>query len=112
VNGIVILSMILLSVNILLPAWGEDITNPLTRSVFTAVISFGAASPFLWALMAKKPNNPAYRELWLEKKYNRGPLLVIEIIYICNVAGALSYACGRNPYGCVTSGLNFIIYLL
>src|SRR5688500_8507920 len=30
--------------------------------------------------MAKRPNNLAYKELWLEKKYNRGPLLIIEII--------------------------------
>jgi monovalent cation:H+ antiporter-2, CPA2 family len=32
--------------------------------------------------MAKRPDNLAYKELWLEKKYNRGPLLLIEIMRI------------------------------
>jgi monovalent cation:H+ antiporter-2, CPA2 family len=32
--------------------------------------------------MAKKPDNFAYKELWLDKKYNHGPLLVLEILRI------------------------------
>src|SRR5690606_25639218 len=40
------------------------------------------ATPFLWALMAKRPDNMAYKEMWLEKRYNRGPLLVLEIIRV------------------------------
>src|SRR5690606_23083230 len=37
------------------------------------------AAPFLWAVMAKRPNSLAYKELWLETRYSRGPLLLIEI---------------------------------
>jgi CPA2 family monovalent cation:H+ antiporter-2 len=32
--------------------------------------------------MAKRPNNMAYKELWLNPNYNRGPLLIIEICRI------------------------------
>lgn len=32
--------------------------------------------------MAKKPKNIAYRELWTNSKYSRGPLLIIEIIRV------------------------------
>jgi CPA2 family monovalent cation:H+ antiporter-2 len=47
--------------------------------VIALVVTLGVASPFLWALMAKKPDNTAYKELWLQKKYSRGPLLILEI---------------------------------
>ncbi len=51
------------------------------------MISLGAAAPFLWALMAKKPDSAAYKELWLDRKYNHGPLLVLEIAR--NIFGVL-----------------------
>lgn len=50
----------------------------MTRDVIGMIISLGLSSPFLWALMAKRPNNLAYRELWLDKRYNRGPLFLLE----------------------------------
>lgn len=78
-NGIVILALMLLSINFLFPFLQERIENVNTRGLIALVISLGAASPFLWALMAKRPNNMAYKELWLDKKYSHGPLLVMEI---------------------------------
>jgi CPA2 family monovalent cation:H+ antiporter-2 len=33
-------------------------------------------------MMAKRPNNHTYKELWLESKYSRGPLLLLEILRI------------------------------
>jgi CPA2 family monovalent cation:H+ antiporter-2 len=81
-NGIVILALMLLSINFLLPFLNENIANTATRSVIALVVSLGAAAPFLWALMAKRPNNMAYKELWLDKIYSRGPLLVVEILRI------------------------------
>jgi CPA2 family monovalent cation:H+ antiporter-2 len=33
-------------------------------------------------MMAKRPNNHTYKELWLERKYSRGPLLLLEILRI------------------------------
>lgn len=81
-NGIVILALMLLSLNFLLPFLNDTIENNQTRSLIALVVSLGAAAPFLWALMAKRPNNMAYKELWLEKKYSHGPLLVVEILRI------------------------------
>ncbi len=86
-NGIVILALMLLSINFLFPFLQEKIENVNTRSLIAVVISLGAAAPFLWALMAKRPNNMAYKELWLENKYSHGPLLVVEILRI--VVGVL-----------------------
>jgi CPA2 family monovalent cation:H+ antiporter-2 len=81
-NGIILVGLMLLSVNFLMPFLRERIEDPTTRSIIGLVISFGIASPFLWGLMGKRPNNMAYKEIWLEKKYNRGPLLILEIVRI------------------------------
>lgn len=78
-NGIVLLALILLSINFLLPFLEENIINDIVKGIIALVVSFGFAAPFLWALMAKRPNNLKYKELWLDKKYSRGPLLVLEI---------------------------------
>ncbi|MEO6813740.1 MAG: cation:proton antiporter [Ginsengibacter sp.] len=86
-NGIILLALMLLSIRFLLPFLNENIDNNITRSILGLVVTLGIAAPFLWALMAKKPNNLAYKELWLNTKYSRGPLLVLEISR--NVTGIL-----------------------
>jgi CPA2 family monovalent cation:H+ antiporter-2 len=86
-NGIVLLALILLSLNFLLPFLDETIENDTTRSIIALIISFGVSAPFLLALMTKRPNNMGYKELWLDKQYSRGPLLVLEIFR--NVMGLL-----------------------
>ncbi len=78
-NGIVLLALVLLSLKFLIPFLNTHIENEFIKSVLGLVISLGIAAPFLWALMAKKPDSAAYKELWLHKKYNRGPLLILEI---------------------------------
>lgn len=77
-NGIVLLGLILLSLRFLMPWLDAKIEDPTLRSTIALVISLAVATPFLWALMAKRPNSMAYKEMWLEKKYNHGPLLVLE----------------------------------
>lgn len=77
-NGVILLILIWLSLNFLLPYLDKMIENETTRGIVALVISFAVGLPFLWALMTKKPDNNSYRELWLDKKYNRGPLLLVE----------------------------------
>jgi CPA2 family monovalent cation:H+ antiporter-2 len=36
-------------------------------------------SPFVWALTINKIHRLSYTNLWLDKKYNRGPLVMLEI---------------------------------
>jgi monovalent cation:H+ antiporter-2, CPA2 family len=86
-NGIILIALFLISVKFLMPFLNENIENKLFKSVAGLLITLGAAAPFLWALMAKKPAISAYKELWLVNKYNRGPLLVMEISR--NIIGVL-----------------------
>lgn len=78
-NGIILLALMLLTSNFFIPFLNKNIDNPITRSIVGLAVSVAIAAPFLWALMAQKPANAAYKELWLDKKYSRGPLLVIEL---------------------------------
>ena len=81
-NGIILLAVIILLTNFLMPFLNKAIQNITTRSILAIVISLALAAPFLWALMTKRPNNMAYKEMWLDKKYSRGPLLLLEITRI------------------------------
>lgn len=90
-NGIILFALILVTTNFLMPFLREYIAAPLTRSIVGLIISLGVASPFLWALMTKRPNNMAYKEMWLDNKYNRGPLLIIEILRILIGVGVIGF---------------------
>jgi CPA2 family monovalent cation:H+ antiporter-2 len=81
-NGIILLALLLVSVRLLIPFLNEHVEDDTTASIIGLIVSLGVAAPFIWALMAKKPDNHAYKELWLDKKYNHGPLLVLEIARI------------------------------
>lgn len=78
-NGIILLAILLLSTNFLMPFLANFIKNPITRNLIGFVVTLAICSPFLWAFMAKKPSSLSYKELWLHKRYSRGPLLVLEI---------------------------------
>ncbi|UPK67263.1 cation:proton antiporter [Chitinophaga filiformis] len=78
-NGVVLLATVLLSINFLVPLVNQNVANGSLRTLIVLGVSLGVAAPFLWAFMAKRPNNQTYKELWLDRKYNRGPLLIIEI---------------------------------
>jgi CPA2 family monovalent cation:H+ antiporter-2 len=77
-NGIIVLALMLLSLKLLLPMLTSRIEGTVIASAAGLLISLALSSPFLWALMAKRPNNMAYKEMWLEKQYSRGPLLLLE----------------------------------
>lgn len=78
INGIFLLLLIWLTLNFLVPYLNETIENRTMRGIVALAISFGLGLPFLWALMTRKPEGSAYKELWLDKKYNKGPLFIIE----------------------------------
>mgnify|MGYP003582398698 CR=1 FL=1 len=81
-NFIMILALSLLSVMFVHPFIGEQFENTKVANIISLVITFIVITPFMWGLMAKKPNNMAYKELWINNKYNKGPLLAMEIIRV------------------------------
>ena len=78
-NGIIMLAIVLLAFNFIVPFILTTIQDPMTAQIISSVVTLALIAPFLWALMAKRPANIAYKELWIYKKYSRGPLLVLEV---------------------------------
>jgi CPA2 family monovalent cation:H+ antiporter-2 len=79
INGIILFGMMLLSLRALMPFLQKHIENVTLASTIGLLISLAVASPFLWAFIARKPETIAYKELWLKKKYYKGPLLMVEL---------------------------------
>lgn len=81
-NGIVLISLALLSIHFLLPLTETYVADTTLRLSINVLLPLALAAPFLLAFITSKPRTSAYKELWLNRKYSRGPLLVIEILRI------------------------------
>jgi monovalent cation:H+ antiporter-2, CPA2 family len=78
-NAIIIVALTLLFHSYLFPFLSDKFDSLAISKALFLLVTLAACLPFLWALMARKPNNSAYTTLWLDKKYNHGPLLLLEI---------------------------------
>lgn len=81
-NGIVVLAIILITANFLVPFLLDKFKSDLLASTVSLAIASIVSIPFLYGLAAKRPTNLAYKELWINSKYNRGPLLVVELLRV------------------------------
>lgn len=82
INSIISIALMLLSIEFLMPFLQTTFNEPALIKATSLIITLSVIFPFLWGVMAKKPKNIAYRELWTNSKYSRGPLLIIEIIRV------------------------------
>lgn len=80
INTVVIVALILLFARAVHPFIMLHISNSLLAGVITVILGLIAMSPFIWALTLKKMTGNVYAALWLDSKYNHGPLLILEII--------------------------------
>jgi CPA2 family monovalent cation:H+ antiporter-2 len=79
-NSVIVVALIILSSNFLLPFIEEYVMGGVWPGIVTSLITLVASAPFLWALAMRKMHTLAYTNLWLDKKYNRGPLVMLEVI--------------------------------
>jgi len=82
IHGVILVSIVLLSSRYLHPFVAGHLLNGNNGIIVTLVISLIIMAPFLWALAIRRIERKAYSHLWLNKKYTRGPLVVIEILRI------------------------------
>lgn len=87
IHGTLSFALILISINYLKPLLQSFFYNPFLINLTTFSITLLVIFPFLWGVMAKKLKNNAYRELWANSKYIRGPLLIMELLRV--IAGLL-----------------------
>ena len=71
-NSIIAFSLLFLLVEFLFPFLKEVFPHQVIFGVVSLIVSLGVISPFLWGIMAKRPGDIAYKEMWVNEKYNRG----------------------------------------
>ena len=81
-NSIIIIGILLLSLNFFLPFLRTNISSFAVANIVCVIVTLAVASPFIVALILKKPDKRAYRELWLNSRYNRGPLVMLEVFRV------------------------------
>lgn len=86
VHSVLILAIIFLSQGFLYPLVREIFANNFTATVITVVLTLVLVVPFIWALAIRRISRDAYRNLWLNRKLNRGPLITIELVRIAVAA--------------------------
>ena len=79
-NMIILIALMILSVKLLQPWIAVNIANQILGLLLVVFISFAVAAPFFLGLMRSQPGDLSFREMWLKKNYNKGPLLLIEIV--------------------------------
>ena len=82
INAFILLALSLLAFNVLVPFLNKNIQGDTWPGIVCLVALLGLGAAFLLALMTRKPDSMAYRELWLDEKYSKGPLLIIEVVRI------------------------------
>ena len=107
-NGIILFAILLISENFFIPLLDNNLEKGFTKSILGFTIIMAISSPFLWAFTAKRPNKLSYKELWINKKYSRGPLLVIEIVR--SIIGVLFISILINRF--FPTGIAFIIVIV
>lgn len=80
VNSVIVIAMILLSSKFLLPVISGYMASGISAAFITCFITLIGIAPFLWALAIRRIHSFAYANLWLDKKYNHGPLVLLEVI--------------------------------
>lgn len=80
VNSVIVVALVLLSARFLLPLVSSYLDSPTLAAFLTCFITFIAMAPFLWALAIRRIHSFASANLWLDQKYNHGPLVLLEIM--------------------------------
>jgi len=79
-NSVIIIAMILLSATYLLPVLKANISGEQLPAILTVAITLFATAPFFWGLAVRRLHSLSYTNLWLDKKYNHGPLVMLEVV--------------------------------
>ncbi|RAJ87944.1 CPA2 family monovalent cation:H+ antiporter-2 [Chitinophaga dinghuensis] len=79
-NGVLMFAITMICKIYLGPFLMKQFSNPFWARMTTVIIGMVAMAPFIWAMVVQKIQSIAYKSLWLDSKYNRGPLVVAELM--------------------------------
>jgi CPA2 family monovalent cation:H+ antiporter-2 len=79
INSVIIIALTVLFAHFIQMFMLKHIQNEILAKIVTAVVALLCMAPFIWALTLKRMHKSVYTTLWLDAKYNRGPLVMLEI---------------------------------
>ena len=79
VNGVFCLAILLLSIRYMSPWLASQVSHPILRSILGFLMTLMLMAPFIWALSLKRLDPVSFRKLWVDRSFNRGPLVLLEI---------------------------------
>ena len=80
IHSVISMGIILGSRYYLKPLMNALISNQFLATAIAVVVSILAISPFIYAIAARKIQGLSYKALWIDSKYNRGPLVMLEAL--------------------------------
>lgn len=80
IHTVIILGLLLIVINYVSPFLSNEITDPFLVSIITTFISLILIAPFLWALAFRRVEKVSFSRLWVDKVFNRGPLVLLEAL--------------------------------
>ncbi|WP_432713930.1 cation:proton antiporter [Pedobacter sp.] len=82
IHSVILISMVFLSSRVLQPFIEDNLLGGHKGTIISLLVTLMIMMPFLWALSLRKLERKAYSNLWLNKKYTRGPLVALESLRI------------------------------
>src|SRR5690606_24599377 len=67
------------SIQYLVPFVKENLINGQAGAIISTVVALMILSPFIWGLSIKRSNKLEYARLWVDKRYSRFPLILLEV---------------------------------
>lgn len=91
VNGVICIGVVMLCASLLAPFLNRQFHDVNTSSVVLVILILLVLSPFLWALGFRRADRISFAKLWLDSKFNRGPLVMMEVLRMAVVVAIIGF---------------------
>jgi CPA2 family monovalent cation:H+ antiporter-2 len=82
IYSVILIGIIFLTSRFLHPFIIANVVEGNNGNIITIIVAMLFMSPFIWALSIRRTQKKAYSNLWLNRRYSRGPLIAIELFRI------------------------------
>ena len=113
IRVVLIYGVLCIAITTLMLGFAEPFINRLLPSpwnhVTVAFLTILALSPFLRALMIKKNHSDALQALWNDNRFNRAPLVAVQLLRIAMGASFVGYVIGHSLHWRGALGLLVVV---
>ncbi|MBG6236822.1 CPA2 family monovalent cation:H+ antiporter-2 [Pedobacter sp. CAN_A7] len=82
IHSVILIALVFLGSRMLQPFVAENLIDGQNGTIVSLLLTLMIMIPFLWALALRRMERKAYSNLWLNKKYTRGPLVALESLRV------------------------------